>query len=93
MEEYCWAITQVEERSCCGRSSSRVLEFGFLLGSLEYAYIYICIYVCIYIYIHIHIQIYTGVRIYIYIYAYINAHIYICNRLHWRRILWNVNIA
>jgi len=36
-EEYCWAITQAVERSCCHRSGSRVLEFGFQLDSLLYA--------------------------------------------------------
>jgi hypothetical protein len=30
-EEYCWAITQVAGRSCCGRSGSSVFEFGFQL--------------------------------------------------------------
>jgi hypothetical protein len=35
-EEYCWAITEAAGRSCCGRSHSRMLEFGFELDS------YIC---------------------------------------------------
>ena len=34
-EEYCWAITQ----SCCCRSGSSVLEFGFKLDRLAYTYI------------------------------------------------------
>ena len=33
-EEYCWAITQAAGRSCCGRSGSSVLEFGFRLDPL-----------------------------------------------------------
>jgi len=37
-KEYCWAITQVAGRSCCGRSGSGVLDFGFLLDCLEYTY-------------------------------------------------------
>jgi hypothetical protein len=32
--EYCWAITQAAGRSCCGRSSFSVLEFGFQLESV-----------------------------------------------------------
>lgn len=28
-EEYCWAITRAAGRSCCGRSVSSVMEFGF----------------------------------------------------------------
>jgi hypothetical protein len=30
-EEYCWAITEVGRRSCCGQSGSSMLEFGFQL--------------------------------------------------------------
>lgn len=41
MEKYCWAITQVEKRSYCGRSDSSVLKFGFQLYSLIFDYIYI----------------------------------------------------
>ena len=37
-EEYCWAVTQAAARTCCGRSGSRVLEFGFQLETLVYAY-------------------------------------------------------
>ena len=33
-EEYCWAITQAAGRSCCGRSGSSVLEFGYQLDCL-----------------------------------------------------------
>jgi len=39
-EEYCWAITQAAGRSCCGRSGSSVLEFGYQLDSLVCTYIY-----------------------------------------------------
>ena len=35
-EEYCWAIIQAEKRSCCSRSGSSVLKFGFQLDSLVY---------------------------------------------------------
>jgi hypothetical protein len=36
-EEYCWAITQTEGRSWCGRSGSGVLECAvFQLDSLKY---------------------------------------------------------
>jgi hypothetical protein len=38
-EEYCWAITQAEGRSCYGRSGFSVLEFGFQMDSLVYAYV------------------------------------------------------
>ena len=38
MNEYCWAITQVAGRSCCGRSGSSVLELGLQLDSLIYSY-------------------------------------------------------
>jgi hypothetical protein len=34
MEEYCWAITLAEGRSCCGRSGSSVLEFELQLESI-----------------------------------------------------------
>jgi hypothetical protein len=33
-EGYCWAITHVAELSCCGRSWSSVLAFGFQLDLL-----------------------------------------------------------
>ena len=33
-EEYCWAVTEAAGRSCCGVSSSSVLEFGFQLDCL-----------------------------------------------------------
>jgi hypothetical protein len=36
-EEYCWAITQAAGRSCCGRSGSSMLEFGFQLDTQVYA--------------------------------------------------------
>ena len=36
--EYCWAITQSGEWSCCGLSEPSVLEIGFKLGCLLYAY-------------------------------------------------------
>jgi len=36
MEEYCWAIAKAEGQSCCGRSGSGVLEFGFQLNSYTY---------------------------------------------------------
>jgi hypothetical protein len=35
-EEYCWAITQAERWSCCGRPVSSVLKFGCKLDSLLY---------------------------------------------------------
>jgi hypothetical protein len=35
-KEYCWAITEVVGLSRCGRSVSRVLEFGFHLDSHVY---------------------------------------------------------
>jgi hypothetical protein len=38
-EEYCWAITQAAVKSCCSRLVASVLEFGFELDSLVYAYI------------------------------------------------------
>ena len=38
-EEYCWAITQAAELSCCGRSGYSVLEFGFQTDCLLYTYI------------------------------------------------------
>jgi hypothetical protein len=38
VEEYCWAITQGEWLSCCGQSSSSVLEFTFHF----YIYLTIC---------------------------------------------------
>jgi len=34
MEEYCWAITLAEGRSCYGRSGYSVLEFGLQLESI-----------------------------------------------------------
>jgi hypothetical protein len=37
-EEYCWAITLATGRSCCCRSGSSVLDFGFQLDSLVYTY-------------------------------------------------------
>jgi hypothetical protein len=38
-EEYCWAMTQVGAgRSCCDRSGSSVMEFGFQLDSFLYTY-------------------------------------------------------
>jgi len=37
-EEYCWVITQVSGQSCCGRSDSSVLVFGFQLYSLVCTY-------------------------------------------------------
>ena len=33
VKEYCWAITQPARQSCCGRSASSVLQFGFQLES------------------------------------------------------------
>jgi hypothetical protein len=33
-EEYCWAITLAEGRSCCGRTGFSVLEFGRQLESI-----------------------------------------------------------
>ena len=36
-EEYCWAIIHAMWRACCGRSCSKVQEFGFQLDSLCYA--------------------------------------------------------
>ena len=39
-EEFCWAITQAAGRSCCSRSGSCVLEFGFQLDSLVCTYIF-----------------------------------------------------
>jgi hypothetical protein len=39
VEEYCWAIIQAAGRSYCGRSGSRVLEFGFKLDSLVHTHI------------------------------------------------------
>jgi hypothetical protein len=41
VEEYCWAITQEAGRSCCVRSFSSVLEFGFKLVSLASTYVYV----------------------------------------------------
>ena len=38
VEEYCWAITQVAGRPCCGKSGSGVLELVFQLGSLVCTY-------------------------------------------------------
>jgi len=38
-EDYRWAITQVAWRSCCGRSDSSVLDFGFKLASLVRPYV------------------------------------------------------
>ena len=37
-EEYCWAITLAEGRSCCGRLGSSVLEFGLQLESIVYTH-------------------------------------------------------
>ena len=37
-EEYCWAITQPTDWSCCGRSDSTVFKFGFQWDSLVYTY-------------------------------------------------------
>jgi len=37
-EEYCWVITQATGRSCCDRSGSSVLKFGFQLDSM-YTYL------------------------------------------------------
>jgi len=37
-EEYCWAITRAERRSCCCRSDSGVLEFGLHMHSLVYSW-------------------------------------------------------
>jgi hypothetical protein len=36
--EHCWAITQAEGWSYCGRSGSSVLEFGFQMESLVHTY-------------------------------------------------------
>jgi len=33
-EEYRWAITQAAGRSCCGRSGTSVLEYGFQVDSV-----------------------------------------------------------
>ena len=38
-KEYCWAMTRVARPSCCVRSGSGVLDFGFLLDCLEYTYV------------------------------------------------------
>ena len=43
-EEYCWAITQEAERSCCGRSSSSVTQFVFQPDSLVYAHTVVRLY-------------------------------------------------
>jgi len=40
VEEYCWAITPAAGRTCCGRSGSGVLEFGFQPDCV------VCEYVC-----------------------------------------------
>ena len=37
-EEYCWAITQAAGRSCCGRSGSITLEFGFFTYIVDHMY-------------------------------------------------------
>jgi hypothetical protein len=42
VEEYCWAMAQAAEKSCCGRSGSNMLEF-----------VCVCVYIYIYIYIYI----------------------------------------
>jgi hypothetical protein len=39
-EEYCWAVTQETWRSCCCRSGSSVLDFGFQLDFLLRTYAY-----------------------------------------------------
>jgi hypothetical protein len=41
-KEYCWTITQVTGWSCYGRSGAAVLELGFQLGSIVYAYTRVC---------------------------------------------------
>jgi len=38
-EEYCWVITQTAGCSCCGRSGSSVLGFGFQLDTLLHTYV------------------------------------------------------
>ena len=55
-EEYCWAITQAAGRSCCGRSGSSVLEFGFQLDCSECTKVYnVCVCVCVFVYIYIYV--------------------------------------
>jgi len=38
-EEYCWAITQEGERSCCKQSGSNVLYFVLQIDSRFYTYV------------------------------------------------------
>jgi len=45
-EDYCWAKTQIDGRSCCGRSGSSVLDFGFQLDSLLFI-LYVTDHMCI----------------------------------------------
>jgi hypothetical protein len=37
-EEYCWVITLVVSRSCCGQPGSSVLEYGFQLDTIVHTH-------------------------------------------------------
>ena len=39
-EEYCWAITEAVDRSCCGPSGSSELQFGLKMDSLVYSHVF-----------------------------------------------------